>query len=177
MSEPLESNLKYYGVSPWEIEVIYGYLNARFKVVQEEIEQDDPEFVSMLNLEIPLAFSEEFFKWFDFRRWEKIKALFKEMKRRRGGRKAIKIHIVFVGNPIIKFLIDTEDSQWFNNAVEKIDFVLELIPYHLDPSKLPENVNEVNYHYDVEAKRWRLDTAYVGKRKFVFETNGWKMIT
>ena len=68
MSEPLKSNLKYYGVSPWEIEVIYGYLNARFKVIQEEIEQDDPEFVSMLNLEIPLAFSEEFFKWFDFRR-------------------------------------------------------------------------------------------------------------
>ena len=34
--------------------------------------------------------------------------------------------------------VDIEDKQWFDNALEKIDFVLELLPYHLDPKKLPE---------------------------------------
>lgn len=177
MSEPLVSHLKYYGISPWEIEVIYGYLNSRFKVMQEEIEPNEPDYVSMLNLEIPIAFSEQFFKWFEFRRWEKVKALFKEMKRRRGGRKAIKIAIRFAGNPNVKFLLDTDDSQWYNNSVEKIDFVLELLPYHLDPIKLPNNVTEVEYHFDVDAKRWRLDTAFVGLKKFSFQQNEWKMIT
>ncbi len=175
--DPLETNLKYYGISPWEIEVIYGLFKDRFKVNQEEIEQDEPDFVSMLNVPIPLSFNEEFFKWFEFRRWDKVKAIFKEMKRRRGSGNAIKICVSFIGNPKIQFIIDANDSQWFNNAVEKIDFVLELLPYHLDPEKLPKDVSEVIYQFDPEAARWRLNTAFVRDKKFVFAGNGWKLIT
>ena len=175
--EPLETNLKYYGISPWEIEVIYGLFKDRFKVNQEEIEQDEPDFVSMLNVPIPLSFNEEFFKWFEFRRWDKVKAIFKEMKRRRGRGNAIKISVSFTGNPKIQFIIDSQDSQWFNNAVEKIDFVLELLPYHLDPEKLPKDVSEVIYQFDPEAARWRLNTAFVKDKKFVFAGDGWKIIT
>jgi hypothetical protein len=175
--DALETNLKYYGISPWEIEVIYGLFKDRFKVNQEEIEQDEPDFVSMLNVPIPLAFNEEFFKWFEFKRWDKVKAIFKEMKRRRGSGNAIKISISFTGNPKIQFIIDAEDSQWFNNAVEKIDFVLELLPYHLDPEKLPRDVSEVIYQFDPEAARWRLNTAFVKNKKFVFAGDGWKLIT
>lgn len=94
--ENLIISLQYYGISPWEIEVIYGYLNSRFLISQEEIEANDENFVSFLNIDIPLAFNEEFFQWFDFRRWEKIKAVFKEMKRRRGTRNALKININFL---------------------------------------------------------------------------------
>ena len=50
-------------------------------------------------MEIPLAFNEAFFQWFDFKRWEKIKGVFKEMKRRRGTGNALKIKINFSGNP------------------------------------------------------------------------------
>jgi hypothetical protein len=28
----LETHLRYYGISPWEIEVVYSYLNARFSI-------------------------------------------------------------------------------------------------------------------------------------------------
>jgi len=174
--DTLETNLKYYGISPWEIEVIYGLFKDRFKVNQEEIEQDEPDFVSMINVPIPLSFNEEFFKWFEYRRWDKVKAIFKEMKRRRGSGNAIKISVSFTGNPKIRFIIDAEDSQWFNNAVEKIDFVLELLPYHLDPEKLPNDVSEVIYQFDSEAARWRLNTAFVKDKKFVFAGDGWKLI-
>ena len=64
----LKTNLRYYGISPWEIEVLYSYLNGRFLVSQEEIEAEDEGFVSFLDWEIPLAFNEEFFKWFEFKR-------------------------------------------------------------------------------------------------------------
>ena len=93
--ELLEMRLKFYGISPWEIEVIYGYLNPRFTVVEEEIEQDDEDYVNMLDFEIPLPFNVEFFQWFDFRRWENLKSLFKEMKRRRGEKHTFKIQINF----------------------------------------------------------------------------------
>ncbi len=176
IDENLKIYLQYYGISPWEIEVIYGYLNSRFSIIQEEIEANDDNFVSFLNLDIPLAFNEEFFKWFDFRRWEKMKAVFKEMKRRRGTGNALKIIINFLGKPKIVFVLDTEDRQWYDNAIEKIDFVLELLPYHLDPEKLPSDVLEIVYKFDPESIRWRLNTATSENKRYVFRGDSWNAI-
>lgn len=166
--------LQYYGVSPWEIEVLYGFLNSHFTVIQEEIDANDENFVSFLEINIPLTFNEEFFQWFDFKRWEKVKAVFKEMKRRRGSGNALKININFSGNPKIIFTIDTEDKQWFDNAVEKIDSVLELLPYHLDPEKLPVNIMEIRYKFDSNSIRWRLNTALSIEKKYSFNESIWK---
>ncbi|MBI2111501.1 MAG: hypothetical protein HYT44_03900 [Nitrosarchaeum sp.] len=177
MDDNLKISLQYYGISPWEIEVIYGYLNSRFSIIQEEIEANDENFVSFLNLDIPLAFNEEFFKWFDFRRWEKMKAVFKEMKRRRGTGNALKIIINFLGKPKIVFVLDTEDRQWYDNAIEKIDFVLELLPYHLDPEKLPSDVLEIVYKFDPESIRWRLNTATSENKIYIFRGDSWSATT
>ncbi len=177
IDDNLKISLQYYGISPWEIEVIYGYLNSRFSIIQEEIEANDENFVSFLNLDIPLAFNEEFFKWFDFRRWEKMKAVFKEMKRRRGTGNALKIIINFLGKPKIVFVLDTEDRQWYDNAIEKIDFVLELLPYHLDPEKLPSDVLEIVYKFDPESIRWRLNTATSENKRYIFRGDSWSAIT
>ena len=177
MSEPLETTLTYYGISPWEIEVVYGYLNSHFTVIQNEIEPNDEDFVSVLEMDFPLAFNEAFFQWFEFKRWEKIKAIFKEMKRRRGSGNALKIKINFAGYPKIAFIIDTVERQWFDNAMEKIDFVLELLPYHLDPQKLPNEITEIIYKFDAKSIRWRLNTALAEKKKFTFRGDSWKEIT
>ena len=177
IEDDLKISLEYYGISPWEIEVIYGYLNSRFTIIQEEIESNDENFVSFLNLDIPLAFNEEFFKWFDFSRWEKMKDVFKEMKRRRGTGNALKIKINFLGKPKIIFDIDIEDKQWYNNAIEKIDFVLELLPYHLDPEKLPSDILEVIYKFDPESTRWRLNSARSENKKYIFKGNNWNVTT
>ena len=173
MGQPAKTNLRYYGISPWEIEVLYSYLNSRFLITQEEIEPDDEEFVSFLNWEIPLTFNEEFFKWFEFKRWEQIKSVFKEMKRRRGSGNALKIQISFFGNPKILFVLDINERQSFDNATEKIDFVLELIPYHLDPEKLPENISELAYKFDSKTKRWRLNFAQTKEKKYSFRGDKW----
>ena len=175
--ENLKISLQYYGISPWEIEVIYGYLNSRFSIIQEEIEANDENFVSFLNLEIPLTFNEEFFKWFDFKRWEKMKSVFKEMKRRRGTGNALKIKINFQGNPKIIFVVDIEDKQLYDNAIEKIDFVLELLPYHLNPEKLPPDISEIMYKFDPEAIRWRLNTAISENKKYILRGNVWDLST
>ena len=169
----LTTNLRYYGISPWEIEVVYGYLDSRFSISQEEIKPQDEDFVSFLEWNIPLAFNEEFFDWFEFRRWEQIKAVFKEMKRRRGSGNAIKIIINFFGKPKITFVVDTEERQWYDNAIEKIDFVVELLPYHLNPEKLPSDVLELIYKFDSKSIRWRLDVAISKEKKYTFKGDGW----
>ncbi len=173
----LAATLRYYGVSPWEIEVLYGYMVGRFSIKQVEVEPDDDDFVSFLGIEIPLAFNEGFFQWFEYRRWERVKAVFKEMKRRRGSRNALKVRISFAGSPGIVFVVDTDDRQWFDNAVEKIDFVLELLPYHLDPAKIPAGVEEISYRFHPDAARWRLHGARAGGASYAFRGDGWKAVT
>ena len=151
---PLIADLRYYGVSPWEIEVVYGLLNSKFQVNQEEINEPDPNFVSVLTISIPVQFSEEFFKWFEFRAWEKTKAILKELKRRRGRGKAIKIEILFQGEPNVRFVVDQNESYLFNSAIEKIDFVVELLPYHLNEKNISNNMTEVIYKFNPSKSRW-----------------------
>jgi hypothetical protein len=175
--ESLQTNLRYYGISPWEIEVLYGILNDKFMVVQEETEQTDPNFVSVIIITIPLQFSEEFFKWFEFKRWEKIKSIIKEMKRRRGRGNAIKIEINFTGEMNIRFVIDLNEKHFFDSAIEKIDNVVELLQYHLGGNDIPRNISKVIYKFNTDSSRWKLNTVTSDGKKFIYTEQGWKIFT
>jgi len=175
--KPLTATLRYYGISPWEIEVVYNLFNGKFEVIQEEIEQNEVNFVSGLTIIIPLPFSEEFFKWFEFRDWEKVKHIIKEMKRRRGKGNAIIVEILFIGDPNIRFVTDLNENHNFNSAIEKIDFVVELLPYHLNDNNIPNNLSEAVYKYDIESGKWRLNSVLAGQEKFVLTKKGWNIVT
>ena len=147
MGEQSEAvSLRYYGISPWEIEVIYDSFNKKFSIIQDEIEQTEENFVSALAINIPIPFTEEFFKWFEFKAWEKVKSIIKEMKRRRGKGHAIMVEIIFTGKPNVRFVTDLNENHDFNSAIEKIDFVVELLPYHLNDSNISNDFDgEVSY--------------------------------
>ena len=158
--KPQTVSLTYYGISPWEIEVIYDIFNGKFGIIQEETEQNKENFVSALTIHIPLPFSEEFFKWFEFKAWEKVKSIIKEMKRRRGKGHAIMVEIIFAGKPNVRFVTDLNENHDFNSAIEKIDFVVELLPYHLNDSNISNDFDgEVSYRYDVGSGKWKLDSV------------------
>jgi len=166
----------YFGVSPWEAEVIYGIFSERFRVLQNEFSECDPNFVSVVDLALPLEFSEEFFKWFEYKRWDKVKSIFKEMKRRRGKSNALKIEIVFSGAPKIGFVLDVDDRSWFDNALEKMDFVIELLPFQLSAVNIPHEISKVVYGFDVETRKWKLRTLFAGERRFSMINNIWKPV-
>ena len=159
--KPQTVSLRYYGVSPWEIEVIYDLFNGKFMILQEEVEIDEGEetLVSALTIDIPLPFSEEFFKWFEFKAWEKVKSIIKEMKRRRGKGNAIVVEIMFTGKPSVRFVADLSENHHFNSAIEKIDFVVELLPYHLNDNNITNDSTEVLYKYDIVSGKWKLDSV------------------
>ena len=175
--------LRYYGISPWEIEVIYNLFNGKFSIIQEETEQNKENFVSALTIDIPLSFSEEFFKWFEFKAWERVKSIIKEMKRRRGKGNAIVVEIIFTGEPNVRFVTDLNENHDFNSAVEKIDFVVELLPYHLNDSNIPSDPSEVLYKYDIESGKWKLNQVWTGfagsagRKKFIFTKKGWNVVS
>ena len=86
--------LEYFGISPFEIEVIYNTLSKFLLVDEGKILVEESEYVSLLNIEFPVAYDENFFQSFGFDNWQKIKYVLKEMKRRR-GRKRFKITLSF----------------------------------------------------------------------------------
>ncbi len=99
------------------------------------------------------------------------------MKRRRGNGKAMYLELNFSGEPDISFVIDSDESEWFKMSVEKIDFVVELLPYHLDPEKIPEGIQKIFYRFDKNGARWRLNTVFTNTKKFLNSDKGWKLIT
>jgi len=175
MSSQLVASLKYYGISPWELEVLYGLLNKMFRVEEHPDCQKEEEFTTMLDISIPLGFNEEFFRWFGNARWDKVKGLLKELKRRRGGGKTLRIYVRFSGNPNINFIVDLVENNWFNTAIDKIDFVLELLPFQLDPKKIPQNISDVIYEFDETAGKWMLHTEDSNAQTYVFSKNEWNL--
>jgi len=159
--KPQTVRLAYFGISPWEIEVIYGLFSGKFRIRQEETEQNKENLVSALTIDIPLSFSEEFFKLFEFKAWERVKSIIKEMKRRRGKGNAIVVEIIFTGEPNVQFVTDLNENHDFNSAIEKIDFVVELLPYHLNDSNIPSDTSEVLYKFDIESGKWILNHTLI----------------
>jgi len=174
MSSKLVASLKYYGISTWELEVLYGLLNGMFKVEEHPEPQKYEDYTTMLDITFPLAFNDAFFKWFGNARWDKIKGLLKELKRRRGGGRTLQIYMHFSGSPNINFIVDLLENSWFNTAIDKIDFVLELLPFQLDPRKIPQNIRDVIYEFDETTGKWNLRTADSDKM-YVFSKNEWKL--
>ena len=203
--KPQTVSLRYYGISPWEIEVIYNIFNEKFEVIQEDPGKDgyftklgwntDNEFVSAITITIPLPFSEEFFKWFGFKAWEKVKSIIKEMKRRRGNGKAIRVEILFENEewkkergltisdnadilpdyPNVRFVTESSENHNFNSAIEKIDFMVELLPYHLNHSEMKKFCKKpmvVRYYYDIQSGKWYVEhvLSFGGGRGFTIDS-------
>lgn len=150
--------LEYFGISPLEIEVIYDTL-SKFSVVDEgEILVDESEYISLLNIEFPVAYDEYFFESFGFDNWQKIKYVFKEMKRRR-GRKRFKITLSFCGistdiNSKLVFSLTSEIGPQFEYAIEKIEHIIDTI--HIEIKNLESKRQSMSYTYDAIAMKWVL---------------------
>lgn len=150
--------LEYFGISPLEIEVIYNTL-SKFSVVDEgKILVEESGYVSLLNIEFPVAYDEYFFESFGFDNWQKIKYVFKEMKRRR-GRKRFKITLSFCGistdiNSKLVFSLTSEIGPQFEYAIEKIEHIIDTI--HIEIKNLESKRQSMSYTYDAIAMKWVL---------------------
>jgi hypothetical protein len=150
--------LEYFGMSPFEIEVIYNTLSKFSLVNEDKILLEESEYVSLLNIEFPVSYDEYFFQSFGFDNWQKIKYVFKEMKRRR-GRKGFKIILSFCGvstdvNSKLDFCLTSEIGPQFEYAIEKIEHITDAI--HAEIKNLDSKRQFMSYKYDANAMKWIL---------------------
>lgn len=153
------TKLEYYGVSPYEVEALYSSL-ARFSGVDEK-KLDDSEYLSLLNIEFPVPYDDNFFQSFGFDNWQRIKYIFKEMKRRR-GKKDFKLCLSFSvstdSNSKLIFSLTGDIGAQFEYALEKIAHMVESI--NLKIKNLETNRQVIPYTYDPIIMKWVLSEKF-----------------
>ena len=149
-------NLEYYGVSPYELEAIYNTLSKFSGVSEKKLE--DSEYLSLLNIEFPVHYDDYFFQSFGFDNWQKLKYIFKEMKRRR-GRKNFKIILSFSGistdtNTGLVFSLTSDIGPQFEYALEKLAHMADSV--HTQVKNFGINRQVMSYTYDAITMKWVL---------------------
>jgi hypothetical protein len=173
---PETASFYHYGISPWEIEVIYDTLRRSFGVEEKQLSPDDPQYVSMVEIRFPVPYNEIFFQQeFTMDSWLKIKGVIKDVKRRR-GRKGIKALIKFAGfgnNKIgIVFPLQSKGDRQFEMSIEKIEYLADIVPVQLQ--LIPPDADEIWYLYDEASYRWSPFVAKSSSINYLFKNNEWK---
>lgn len=167
----------YYGIAIYEVEIIYNILIGHFEDVDEfQLQTEDNQYAGLVKIEFPVSFTESFFQLFTFERWFQVKSILKEMKRRR-GKKGLWASISFNGitselRSCLIFLILNKDNRHFEMAVEKIEYLVDLIPIQL--IALPCNIEEIYYNYDQVTLKWNPQRAIRDDGTlYFFKDNKW----
>jgi hypothetical protein len=166
---------QHYGISPWEIEVIFDTLSRSFEVEEKQMQPDDPQYVSMIEIGFPAAYGESFFQAFTMDSWFKIKGLIKDVKRRR-GRKGVKTFIRFAGygneSVDVVFPLLTKGDRQFEMGIEKIEYLVDVVPVQL--KVVPPKTEEVWYSYDEASFKWNPAVAKSNNVNYLYKNGEWK---
>jgi len=174
---PETATFYHYGISPWEIEVIYDTLSRSFGVEEKQLPPDDPQYVSMVEIKFPIPYNETFFQQellVDI--WSKTKGIIKDIKRRR-GRKGIKALIKFAGfgdnNKMgIVFPLQSKGDRQFEMSIEKIEYLADIVSIQLQ--SIPPDTEEIWYLYDETSNKWGPFVAKTSGINYLFKNNEWK---
>ena len=176
MSKQETATFSHYGISPWEIEVLYDTLRRSFDVQERQLEPDDPQYVSMIEIGFPMTFDEAFFQTFKMESWFKIKGVIKDAKRRR-GKKGLKAIVRFESNvgkvPSVTFPLLSKGDRQFEMGIEKLEYLVDIVPIQL--KTIPPGTEEVWFSYDEASFRWNPSVAKTSSdRNFIFKNSEWK---
>ena len=171
---PATAIFQHYGISPWEIEVIYDTLRRSFEVEEKQLQPDDPQYVSMIEIGFPLPYGESFFQEFTMDSWFKIKGVIKDVKKRR-GKKGLKAFVRFSGfgkeTVDLVFPLLAKGDRQFEMGIEKIEYMVDIVPVQL--KAIPDKTEEIWYSYDEATFRWSPAVAKSGVNH-VFKNGEWK---
>lgn len=145
--------LRHSRLSIGEIEILFNMLRNPFDVIEEAVEDNDLTNVSSVAMELPIAYGKNSFKMFGMERWENIKEVLKNLKYRR-GKKDVKLSLKFNGSPAVVFSVNTDDNKAFGKALETIEYFMDIILFQIDSRRLPHDVREVSYVFNIEDFRW-----------------------
>ena len=182
---------RYSDLSIREEEVIYSLLRNNFFVKEEEVQIEEilPTCLdinqkypnTLIEITFPIPYHDSFFQFFTYERWNLLKKAIKEIKVRRGGKRGVLTSFRFTGfsnnlNSILIFYILSNSNQHFEMALEKIEYIIDLLPNQI--GILPDNVFELYYLYKESLYKWfpfLIKTSDTDKNinTYYFENGNW----
>jgi hypothetical protein len=172
---PEEATFYHYGISPWELEVLYDTLKRSYEVEEKQVQPDDPQYVSMIEIGFPVPYDESFFQAFTIESWFKIKGVIKDIKRRR-GKKGVKAFLKFSGigrdDIEVVFPLTSKGDRQFEMGIEKIEYLVDIVPLQL--KSIPAKTQEVWYAFDEASSKWSPSVAKSNDINYIFKNGEWK---
>jgi len=169
------ATFRYYGISPWEIEILYDTLNRSFEVEEEQVQPDDPQYVSMIEISFPMPYDDGFFRTFTMDSWFKVRGVIKDVKRRR-GKKGLKSFIRFEGAgelPAVVFPLLNKGDRQFEMGIEKLEYLVDIVPVQL--KSIPDGTREVWFSFDEASYKWGPSVAKgADDVNYIFRNGEWK---
>src|ERR671919_415491 len=141
---PDTATFYHYGISPWEIEVIYDTLNRSFEVEEKQLPPDDPQYVSMVEIRFP--------------------GFGNNNNNNNNNNDDKKIDIVFP--------LQSKGDRQFEMGMEKIEYLVDIVPVQL--RLIPPGTEEIWYLYDEASAKWSPSIAKTGSINYLFKNNEWK---
>ena len=142
------------GLSQGELEALIKLLEP-FGIEEQEEDLTD-EYVSKIDLIIPMNYDREFFRRFGIDRWDDLKMLLKNIKWRR-GKKRFRLALVFASNPSINFIMLARDDKIISKGLDTIEYLADSILLQLNAISI-DSIKAVNYRFDVDDYRWSIDS-------------------
>jgi hypothetical protein len=163
---PDTATFYHYGISPWEIEIIYDTLNRSFEVEEKQLAPDDPEYVSMVEIRFPVPYNEAFFQQeFGMDSWFKALIRFAGFdNNNNSNNNNKKISIVFP--------LQSKGDRQFEMGIEKIEYLVDIVPVQLQ--LIPPGAEEIWYLYDEASSKWSPSVAKTSTINYLFKNNEWK---
>ena len=187
---------RYSDLSIREVEVIYSLIRNKFFVNEEEEEQIE-ELVqehcdiitrppnTLIEITFPIPYHESFFQFFTYEKWNLLKNAIKEIKKRRGNKREVLTLFRFNGfsnnlNSNLIFYIANSSNRPFEMALEKIEYIVDLLPNQV--GNLPENVFELYYSYHESLYKWIPFLIKTGSsneiiNNYYFKNGNWQLAT
>jgi len=170
-------------IAEYEADYLYTILKRSFNVKLEQtselsIDEESDNIITQIGFSFNSPFRQEFFRELGARRWMHLKESIKEIKNRRGSF-GISFTFDFEGDGTqMTFDCKSCEGETISGAIEKLEYVVELVEARVGLEGLPNNITSLKYVYNQELDRWRPSRAEVGDRLYAFseENRKWSIL-
>jgi hypothetical protein len=172
---------RFSGTSIPETEIIYHTISSIFGSVEEErIATNDNQIQTIIEINFPVVYGDDFFTLFGTDRWHKLRNVIADIKKRR-GKSQMQIVFSFPGvsgvrSTTTRLILQTLETEYKNveRAIDRVEVLVEIIESQI--SKMPAEAIEMTYRFESTHSRWIPDFVKTDKNIYKYLNDSWKLI-
>lgn len=157
-------------ISTFESETFHKILKSSFKTQEITIIEtgEIEDVVTSLSFEFDMPFDRDFFHHIGEQTWKDLKRLIELVKYRRGSFPTSFQFSFNASGRTLEFRCRSTGRATFKEALEKLAYLVEIVLFQTDSSRLPTEVTRIHYDYDEREQRWRPSRVIVADKNVAY---------